>query len=62
MALRHGMVKATVVLGYTVLAAMLYNMYLSLLAATVAMLLVRVALNALMIAGNYRGGNIVYKS
>lgn len=59
-ALKHALVNAVVVVGYTILAATLYGKYPGLPAATMAMLLARMGLNALMLVGNYLGGKMVY--
>jgi uncharacterized membrane protein len=60
-ALIHGSVNTMVVLGYTILASMIYKDYPNLPVATLSTLVIKASLNVLMIAGNYLGGNLVLK-
>ncbi|MCW3107349.1 MAG: hypothetical protein JWQ09_1855 [Segetibacter sp.] len=60
-ALIHGFINSTVVITYSVLAYILYRYYPNLPLATITMLAIKVALNILMLAGNYLGGNLVLK-
>jgi len=60
-ALTHGSINMVVVLGYTVMAAIIYKDYPNLQVATLKMLVMKVSLNVLMLGGNYLGGNLVLK-
>lgn len=60
-ALIHGTVNTIVVLGYTILAAMIYKDYPNLPVATLSLVVIKVSLNLLMIGGNFLGGNLVLK-
>ncbi len=60
-ALIHGFINSTVVLAYSILAYMLFKDYPNPPLATVTLLVAKAALNVLMIAGNYLGGNLVLK-
>ncbi len=60
-AMIHGLINTTVVIAYSALAYILYSRYPNLPAPTMTMLLVKAALNIVMIAGNYIGGTLILK-
>jgi uncharacterized membrane protein/uncharacterized protein with PQ loop repeat len=60
-ALIHGFVNSTVVISYTVFTYMIYRHYPNIPQATLTILLVKAALNVLLVVGNYLGGNLVLK-
>ncbi len=60
-ALVHGAVNTTVVVSYSIFTMILYNNYPNLPEATSILLVIKAAVNALMIVGNYLGGNLVLK-
>ena len=60
-ALTHGTISAVLLLGYTVVAYRHFRAYPDLLLPSVPLLLTKGGLNALLLLGDYFGGDLVYR-
>ncbi|AYB32212.1 DUF2231 domain-containing protein [Chryseolinea soli] len=57
----HGSINTAVVIGYSIIAFMAYKNYPALLPDSLLIMALKGALVALMVVGNYFGGNLVLK-